>query len=98
MSPKIADIIKTLSTLKTEVKKRFKADLRGIFGSFVRSEEKPDSDIDILVEFAPGANLFDMAGLSLFLEEQLHRAVDIIPESGIRPELKQNILQEVVRL
>ena len=43
-------------------------------------------------------NLFDMAELSLFLEEQLHRAVDIVPESAIRPELKQNILQEVVRL
>lgn len=98
MSPEVSEIILKLSALKADVNVKFKAELRGIFGSFVRSEENPDSDIDILVEFSPGASLFDMAGLSLFLEEKLQRNVDVVPESGIRQELKQNILQEVVRL
>ncbi|MBF0543078.1 MAG: hypothetical protein HQM08_01530 [Candidatus Riflebacteria bacterium] len=44
MSPYISDVIKPLSVLKIEVKNRFKAEIRGIFGSFVRSEEKPDSN------------------------------------------------------
>ncbi len=98
MSQNISEIIKALSNLKVEVKARFKAEIKGIFGSFVRTEEKPDSDIDVLVEFLPTANLFDMAELTLFLEEKLHRTIDVVPECGIRPELKQNILREVVRL
>ena len=98
MSLHISEIIKTLSNLKIEVKTRFKTELKGIFGSFARSEERPDSDIDILVEFLPTANLFDMAELTLFLEEKLMRKIDVVPESGIRQELKQNILQEMVRL
>ena len=98
MSPDVSEIIKTLASLKIEVKNRFKAELRGVFGSFARSEANPDSDIDILVEFLPSANLFDMAELTLFLEEKLHRSVDLVPESGIRQELRQSILQEVVAL
>ena len=98
MSPNVSEIIKTLSSLKVEVKARFKAEIKGIFGSFVRSEGRPDSDIDILVEFLPGANLFDMAELTMFLEGKFHRTIDVVPESGIRQELKQDILQEVVRL
>ena len=97
MSPHVYEIIKTLFSLKAEIKKKFKADLKGIFGSFVRSEEQPDSDIDILVDFLPAATLFDMAELTLFLEDKLHRSVDLVPESGIRQELRQNILQEAIR-
>ena len=52
MSQNISEIIKALSNLKVEVKARFKAEIKGIFGSFVRSEEKPDSDIDIYIETA----------------------------------------------
>ena len=98
MSPEISKIIQLLTQLKSEVKTRFKTELRGVFGSFVRLEERATSDIDVLVEFLPKANLFDMAALSLFLEEKLQRPVDVVPESGLRKELRDTILQEVVRL
>ncbi len=98
MSPDVTEVIKILSGLKVEIKNKFKADLKGIFGSFARSQATPDSDIDILVEFQPAANLFDMAELTLFLEDKLHRNIDLVPESGIRQELRQNILQEAIML
>ncbi len=98
MSPRVLEIVKILSNLKNEARERFKTDIKGLFGSFVRSEETSESDIDVLVEFHPGATLFDMAGLTLFLEDRLHHRVDVVPESGIRPELRPTILQEVVRL
>ena len=98
MSPKIAELAKALSELMEESRRRFKVELKGIFGSVVRSEEKPGSDIDILVEFREDANLFDLAGLSLFLEERLHRPVDIVPQSSLRPEIKASILKETVFL
>jgi len=37
-----------------------------------------------------------MAGLSLFLEEKLHRTVDIVPQSSLRPEIRASILAETV--
>jgi predicted nucleotidyltransferase len=98
MSPDVSEVIRILLSLKAEIKKRFKTNLKGIFGSFARSEATPDSDIDILVEFLPAANLFDMAELTLFLEDRLHRNIDLVPESGIREELRQTILREAIML
>jgi len=53
MGPELTRIVHVLASLKAEVKTRFKAELRGVFGSFVRSEEKPGSDVDVLVEVLP---------------------------------------------
>jgi len=96
--PSAKDLIRELTLLRGEVRKRYKADIRGIFRSFIRGEQRPESDLDILVEFDAGANLLDLTGLSLFLEEKLRRHVDIVPESAIREELKDRILKEVAYL
>ena len=89
-------ILSLLRELKDEVRRKYKAELKGLFGSSVRGTEKAGSDIDVLVEFEEGANLLDLVGLSLFLEEKLHRPVDVVPESALREELKGNILNEAV--
>jgi predicted nucleotidyltransferase len=88
------DILNILSGVKDEVKQKFKADIKGIFGSCARGEQKAGSDIDVLVEFDEGANLLDLTGLSIFLEERLHCRVDVVPESAIRSELKDDILKK----
>lgn len=87
-------ILKLLSGLKAEARQRYKAEIKGIFGSYTRGEEGSESDIDILVEFENNANLIDFVGLSLFLEEKLKQHVDVVPESAIRKELKSTILRE----
>lgn len=94
----VSEILRILNELKTEVRKRYKAEIKGIFGSFVRAEEKQESDIDVLVEFDEGANLLDFIGLSLFLEEKLNCRVDVVPESAIREEIKESILKEAAYL
>lgn len=94
----VPEILSILRGLKEEVRQRFKAEIKGIFGSYVKGEEREESDIDVLVEFYAGANLLDLTGLSIFLEEKLYYPVDIIPESAIRDELKANILRETVYL
>ena len=98
MSPSVSEIRDTLVSLKSEVKRQFHIELRGIFGSFVRGEEQPESDIDILVECLHETTLFDVASLSMFLEDRLQRSVDIIPERSIRPEIRSNIIHELIRL
>ena len=88
------EILSVLKALKSEIRQRYKAEVKGIFGSYVRGEQKSRSDIDVLVEFNEGANLLDLTGLSIFLEEKLHCRVDVVPESAIRSELKDSILRE----
>ena len=89
-------ILSLLRELKDEVRRKYKAELKGLFGSSAHGKAKKESDIDVLVEFDEGANLLDLVGLSLFLEEKLHHPVDVVQESAIREELKENILSEAV--
>lgn len=65
-----------------------------VFGSFARSEETKDSDIDILVKLAKNKSLLDLVGLKLELEDRLGRDVDVISYGGIHPLLKNIILKE----
>ena len=67
----------------------------GLFGSFVRDEQRPDSDVDILVEME--SNTFGAYVEVLdFLEELFGRKVDLVPKEDIKPLLRNRILREVV--
>lgn len=55
-----------------------------VFGSAARGDDKPGSDIDLLVRFAPDASLFDQAALVQELEETLGVGVDVVSEGGLR--------------
>ena len=69
----------------------------GIFGSFARGEEKPDSDIDIFVEFLPGKKTFDnYMGLKNFLEDLFERKVDLVTYEGLNPHIRENVARGVV--
>ena len=81
------DILKTLRVLKPEAKKNYKAEIKGVFGSYARGELHGSSDVDVLVDFADSADLIDFVGLSQFLEEKLNSKVDIVPQGDIRQEL-----------
>jgi predicted nucleotidyltransferase len=96
---KIRPVIKILKNLEDEIRRKYKAEIIGIFGSYARGEQRKGSDIDIIVEFDKGATLFDVVGLSLFLEEKLKiKKVDIVPKDAVREELKEEIFKEVVPL
>jgi predicted nucleotidyltransferase len=90
------DILVKLGALKPEMAARYKVREIGLFGSFVRGEQGGASDVDVLVDFEEGADLFDLVGLALFLEEELQREVDVIPKRALRTELRETVLQEAV--
>ena len=69
----------------------------GIFGSFVRGEEKESSDIDILIQPTKGMGL-EFVGVKLELEDELGRKIDLVTYKGIHPLLKKQILKEEVRI
>lgn len=68
----------------------------GLFGSFVRGEQTPESDIDLLVQFEPGKKNFDnFMHLSGLLEDLLQRRVEIITTEALSPYIGPHILNEV---
>lgn len=64
-----------------------------IFGSYVRGEQKEESDIDILVDLPRGKTLIDLVGLKEDLEGTLNKNVDIVTYNSIHPLLKTSILE-----
>ena len=82
---------------KGVLSKKFGVNKTGIFGSFVRGEEKRGSDIDILVEFEEGSETFkNYMNLKFFLEDKFSRKVDIVIINDIKPLIKEDILREAV--
>lgn len=74
--------------------RRYDVTRAAIFGSFVRGENREDSDIDLLVEFKGEKSLLDLAGLKIALEELLKRKVDVLTYNSLHPLLKERILSE----
>ncbi len=65
-----------------------------LFGSVLREDFSPDSDVDILVEFEPDTQVGFMAlsGMQFELSEIFQRPVDLVPRQGLKPKIKDNIL------
>ncbi len=75
---------------------KYNARVVGVFGSYVKGEQKQDSDLDVLVEFKDKANLLDLVGMSNYLEDELKIKVDVVPVDTIRPEIKDHVFREAV--
>ncbi|MFQ5612302.1 MAG: HepT-like ribonuclease domain-containing protein [Anaerolineae bacterium] len=78
--------------------KKYAAFRAGLFGSIIREELRPDSDIDILVELPASTSLLEFAGLKLALQDALGRPVDLVEYSTLHPLLEEEILAEEVPL
>jgi len=84
-----------------EILERHQAELREagvkslkLFGSVVRGEARPESDIDILVEFSRPVGLLAFVGLKNRLAELLGRPVDLVTPEALKPTLRDGILSE----
>jgi len=70
----------------------------GIFGSHVREEATPGSDIDILVEFDKPIGFFKFLELEEKLAQWLGAPVDLVTKAALKPHIGQNILKEVAMI
>lgn len=100
MTSKKQDELKRLKPIIVKILKRNGIKRTGIFGSYVKSEHKKNSDIDILVEIPKNKkfNLLNFAGLKLELQDNLRKKVDLVEYKMIKPVIKQKILNEEVRI
>lgn len=73
---------------------RHQASAPRVFGSVARGDDHGESDLDLLVDFAPGATLFDEVGLRVDLEELLNISVDVVAADSLRPEVRSRVFAE----
>lgn len=86
----------TLALHKEELREKFKVKEIGLFGSYVRREQKKKSDVDVLVTFYETIDLFTFVELENYLSDILRVKVDLVMKEGIKPRLKERILSEAV--
>jgi predicted nucleotidyltransferase len=69
-----------------------------VFGSAARGEERPESDIDLLVDTGSTTSSWFPAGLILELEGLLGRRVEVVTEKALNPYLRDHVLHEAIPL
>ena len=82
----------------SELREKYGIKEIGVFGSYMRGEQKKGSDIDILVEFYPDAemDLITFVELEEHLSDLLGIKVDLVMKSALKPRIGKHILKEVV--
>jgi len=93
---KIEEIKGKLEELKPILKEKFKVKSIGVFGSYVRGEQKKRSDVDILVEFEEPVGLFEFMELEEYLSNSLGAKVDLVSKKALKPRIGERILGEVI--
>ncbi len=91
------NIISVIEALKAELAAFDVASLR-LFGSHAQDAANDESDIDLVVAFRGPATFDDYMGLKLLLEDRLGRKIDLVTEQGIRPELRETIARDAIRV
>jgi predicted nucleotidyltransferase len=69
-----------------------------LFGSAARGEERPESDLDFLVDLEPGRSLVDLIALEKDLADALGRKVDVVTARSVKPRVLKEALRDAVRI
>ena len=89
-------ILNTLKQHHADIKARYAVRSIALFGSVARNEDRPESDIDILVAFDGPATSDRYFGVQFYLEDLLHRRIDLVTDKALRPEFRPYIEREAI--
>jgi hypothetical protein len=92
----LQDIKRVLKSHKEELGSKYGVKEIGIFGSYVKEEQKEMSDVDILVEFEKSLGLLEFVGLKNHLSDLLGVNVDLVMRKALKPTIGKRVLGEVV--
>jgi len=92
------EIIANLRRSLPELRQRWPIRSLALFGSMARGEARPDSDVDILVEFEKPIGLFSFLELEGELERLVQRHVDLVSRPALKPFIGQRVLAEALVL
>ncbi len=68
------------------------------FGSFARGDNRPDSDIDLLIELEKTKSLMDLIGLEQVLEDKFKKDFDLVTFNSVNPRLKNYIYKDLIEI
>jgi predicted nucleotidyltransferase len=96
----LSEIKETLLNEKPFLQKKYGVKELGIFGSYIRNENRTDSDLDLLVDFFHDfpMTLLKFINMENYLQDKLKIKIDLVMKDGLKEELKSIILKEVVYL
>ena len=94
----LVEIQTVLLELKPLLQKQYRVTTLGIFGSYARHEQRWDSDVDILIDYVQAPSLVKVVQLRDDLSERLGLKVDVVTMNGLRADIKDQVLSDVVYL
>jgi uncharacterized protein len=96
----LPEIQKTLEEMKPYLAEKYGVKIVGVFGSYVRNEQRPDSDLDLLIELdrPPKISLIGLVELEDYLSSILGIKVDLAIKTNLKKRIGKRILQEVIPL
>jgi len=94
----LQEVKDVLKLHKEELRRKYKVKEIGVFGSFVKGEQRKKSDVDILVEFEEQISLFRFLDLEGYLSKLIGVKVDLVSKGALKPRIGEYILKEVVYL
>jgi hypothetical protein len=89
------EVTQKLAAQLATLRKSYGVERIGLFGSVVRGEQHPGSDIDLLVEFVEPVGLFKFIELENRLSELLNAKVELVTPNALKPAIGERILSEV---
>ncbi len=92
------EVFENLRQHMPELEQRYHVKSLGVFGSWIRGEQRKGSDLDLLVEFDEPPGLFGFVELEEHLSSLLGVKVDLVTKNALKPRIGRRILEEVVIL
>jgi len=99
------DIMKSIEEIRTIIRRhqdvlaeRYGVRVVGLFGSYVRGEQRRRSDVDLLAEILRPISLLELVGAELYLGDVLGAKVDLVPKRNVREELREAIFHEAIAI
>jgi len=92
----LAQLMQILHEQLPLLAEQYRVESLGVFGSYVRNEQSPDSDLDLLVTFHEPLSLLRFIELENYLSDLLGVKVDLVMKDALKPRIGERILNEVV--
>ena len=94
----ISQVIESLRQQLQLIRQRYQVESLSVFGSYVRHEQRPDSDIDVLVTFTETPSLLKFIELENYLSDNIGVKIDLVMKDSLKSRIGRQILSEAVTI